>query len=224
MSLNKQIILTFFLLLASVLFFGISSFDLHVQDYFFDFDAHTWILDSKAQPIKFILYDGIKKLLILFAVSLLVALIFWRKKPLIQQYKRGIMIVILSAILVPVIVGGFKRYTNMPCPKNETYYGGDYPRVAVWEHYPQEFVQTGSIKCWPAGHASGGFALLSLLFLFQSKRGKQRALIIALITGWSMGAYKMAIGDHFFSHTFITMLMAWLIILVVARAFGLKKI
>jgi membrane-associated PAP2 superfamily phosphatase len=34
---------------------------------------------------------------------------------------------------------------------------------------------------------------------------------------WSMGTYKMLIGDHFLSHTIVTMLLSWLIILMVAK-------
>ena len=32
-----------------------------------------------------------------------------------------------------------------------------------------------------------------------------------------MGIYKMMIGDHFSSHTILTMLIAWLIILINAK-------
>jgi membrane-associated PAP2 superfamily phosphatase len=32
-----------------------------------------------------------------------------------------------------------------------------------------------------------------------------------------MGGYKMIIGDHFLSHTVITMIFAWLIILIIVR-------
>jgi membrane-associated PAP2 superfamily phosphatase len=33
-----------------------------------------------------------------------------------------------------------------------------------------------------------------------------------------MGAYKMAIGDHFLSHTVVSMLLAWLIINLIVIA------
>ena len=38
-----------------------------------------------------------------------------------------------------------------------------------------------------------------------------------MLIGWSMGTYKMLIGDHFLSHTVITMILAWLLILVIAQ-------
>jgi membrane-associated PAP2 superfamily phosphatase len=128
------------------------------------------------------------------------------------------IILIFSAILIPVIVGTLKKETNMPCPKDEINYNGVYPRIAVWEQYSEEFkLHHNNSRCWPAGHASGGFALLSLFFLFKKRRNKFIGLGIGLITGWSMGLYKMIIGDHFLSHTVITMVLAWLIILLIAK-------
>ncbi|SFV54930.1 PAP2 family protein [hydrothermal vent metagenome] len=45
-----------------------------------------------------------------------------------------------------------------------------------------------------------------------------------MIIGWSMGLYKMMIGDHFLSHTLITMVLAWLIILIIAKIVNSLKV
>ena len=223
MNSKRHIFLTFILLIASILFFGFSSLDKTVQDLFYNSNSQEWLLDKHLEPYKFIFYDGIKKLLILFALSILIALLFFRRKELVQHYKRGLLIVLLSAIFIPLITGALKKSTNMPCPKNEIHYGGIYPSTKVWEHYPKSFEQPSKIRCFPAGHASGGFALLSLFFLFKSRRNKIKALILALSVGWSMGMYKMMIGDHFLSHTIITMLLAWLIVLIIASLLKEKE-
>ena len=217
MSINKQIIVTTLLLIFTIIFFGISDIDIAIQDTFFDSTTQQWIVDRDLEPYKFIFYDGIKKLLIIIGVLFLITLTFFRKNPTVQAYKKGLLIVVLSAILVPVVVGGLKKASNMPCPKNEIHYGGVYPSTKVWEQYPKEFKQPSSIRCFPAGHASGGFALLSLFFLFKRKKNKYLAILGALTVGWSMGLYKMLIGDHFLSHTIITMIIAWLIILIIKK-------
>lgn len=214
---NKNIIITSLLLVFSIVFFGYSDIDLIVQDNFYNFETKKWILDGHLQPYRFIFYDGIKKLLIIIAILLLVSLVFIKKYKLINQYKKGIIIVVLSAVLVPLSVGILKKYTNMPCPESEIRYDGYYPRTKVWESYDESFKQKGCNKCWPAGHASGGFALLSLFFLFKSKRNKYIALLISMSIGWSMGFYKMIVGDHFLSHTIITMILSWLIISVITK-------
>ena len=84
-------------------------------------------------------------------------------------------------------------------------------------------MQKSKVKCWPAGHASGGFALMALFFLFKTPKNQKRALIGALIIGWSIGTYKMLLGDHFISHTIITMILSWLIILIIVKLTQFKQ-
>lgn len=221
---NKQIFLTFLVLFFSILFFELSNVNFYIQDMFYEQQTHTWILQRSQEPYKFIFYDGIKTLLILVALSFLIAIIFFRKNATVQAYKRGIYIVVFSAVLVSALVGELKKQTNMPCPKNEIHYGGEYPSTKVWQSYPKSFVQTDKIRCWPAGHASGGFALMSLFFLFKTKRNKNLALVSVITIAWSMGLYKMLIGDHFLGHTVVTMILAWLIILLVKKSvYSLSK-
>jgi len=218
MTLNKQIILSSLLLLVVIVFFGITDIDLDIQNYFYVPETKQWIMNSYMEPYNFIFYDGIKKLLIIFAVILFLLFLASYKVSFLKSYKKGLLIVIISAITIPLLVGYLKKETNMPCPKQEIQYGGFYPRTAVWEKYPDDFfLKPYRSKCWPAGHASGGFALMSLFFLFHKKRNKYIGLTIGIIVGWSMGIYKMLIGDHFFSHTVITMILAWLVILIIAK-------
>jgi len=203
------------LLITTIIIFQITNLDIVVQDLFFDFKTQQWIIDRDDRVLDFIFYSGIKKLLILVAVAMLIALIFFRKKEIVNTYKKGLLIVLLSAIFIPSVVGGLKNVTNTPCPKNINHYGGSYPDLKVFDSYPSDFKQECSIRCWPAGHASGGFALMSLFFLFKQSSNRKKAILFALVIGWSMGIYKMLIGDHFLSHTIITMLLAWAIILTI---------
>lgn len=220
---NKQIVITAFLLIAVIALFQFSNLDIFVQSFFYDFDKKSWLIDKNEPILKFFFYDGIKNLLLFFGLLILVSLIFFRKNILVQEYKKGLIIVLLSAILVPSIIGFFKDITNTPCPCNIVYFNGTYPDKKVFDSYPKDFIQKSKVKCWPAGHASGGFALMALFFLFKTPKNQKKALFVALIIGWSMGTYKMLLGDHFFSHTIITMLMAWLIILIIVKFIQTKQ-
>ena len=220
---NKQIVITAFLLIAVIALFQFSNLDIFVQSFFYDFDKKSWLIDKNEPILKFFFYDGIKNLLLLFGVAILVFLIFFRKNILVQEYKKGLIIVLLSAILVPSMIGFLKDITNTPCPCNIVYFNGTYPDKKVFDSYPKDFIQKSKVKCWPAGHASGGFALMALFFLFKTPKNQKKALFVALIIGWSMGTYKMLLGDHFFSHTIITMLMAWLIILIIVKFIQTKQ-
>jgi len=224
MNINKQIFYTTVILMFTIVLFGITDLDLVIQDYFYNFTTHSWIVNRDAQPYKFIFYDGAKKLLIFIAILALFSLLFIKFSKIIREYKKGIIIFVLSAIFVPFVTITLKRYTNMPCPKNEIHYNGTMIRTAVWEQYPLKYARMPHIKCWPAGHASAGFALLSLFFFFKTRRNRFIALGSALTIGWIMGLYKMLIGDHFLSHTVITMILAWLIILIIVKITNKKQV
>lgn len=214
---TKYIAVTLIYLVSSILFFGFTQTDIWVQSHFYNPFTHQWMVDTNNEVLKFVFYDGIKRLLIIVAVLMLLGSIITWKRHFFKPYRRGVVIVLLSSILVPAVVGSLKAVTNMPCPKNIEIFGGVYPHTCVWEKYAEKECRLEKQKCWPAGHASGGFALLSLIFLFQNRRNKIIAGTSAMVIGWGMGTYKMLIGDHFLSHTVITMILAWLIILLIVK-------
>lgn len=217
MDYTKNIIYTGIILILSILFFGITETDILVQSQWYNPLTKQWLVDPNDEFLKFIFYDGLKRLLIIIAVLLLLLLSVGWKKTWLRPYRKGLIIVILSSLLIPFAVGSLKALTNMPCPKSISTFGGKYPHTCVWEKYGESECLLEKQKCWPAGHASGGFALLSLVFLVHQRRNKILVIVLSMIVGWSMGSYKMIIGDHFLSHTVITMILAWLIILIIAK-------
>lgn len=217
MTIKKQLTITIFLLAAVFLLFEYSNLDIAVQDFFYDKTAASWILVYKKNSLLDILfYTGIKVAIIIFGLAILFSYIYsFKNSPkglILKEYRKGLFIVWSALIIIPLTIGTLKATTNTPCPCHTKHYGGKYPYIKVLESMPKEI--TKKFKCFPAGHASGGFALLSLFFLFKTKKNKHRAIFAALIIGWSMGLYKMLIGDHYLSHTVITMLASWLIILI----------
>lgn len=222
-NLNKQILITTILLIIVICLFQFTNLDIFIQSFFYDFESKNWLIDKNEPILKLFLYDGLKKAIIIFNVLILIALLFFRKKQIVQEYKKGLLIVLLSAIFIPSIIGSLKAITNTPCPCNIVKFGGTYPEKKVFDSYPKDFVQTSKAKCWPAGHASGGFALMSLFFLFKKPKNQKIALIGTIILAWSMGNYKMLLGDHFLSHTIITMLLAWIIILIIVKFISFKQ-
>ncbi|QFR49914.1 phosphatase PAP2 family protein [Sulfurimonas lithotrophica] len=225
-SLNKHLLITTVCLLITLVVFEVTNLDFLVQNQFYNFDTKQWIVDRNDYVLELIFYSGVKKILILFAISILILLIFFRQTLFVKEYKKGLLIVLLSGIFIPAVIGGLKNISNTPCPKNIEYFNGKYPNVKVFESYPETFKQECKIRCWPAGHASGGFALLSLFFLFKTHKNKVYALLLGIVLGWSMGIYKMSIGDHFLSHNIVTMLLAWIIILIISKTvfLDLKKL
>lgn len=212
-----QFVLTTVILVAVIALFELTDFDIMIQNHFYDFVTEQWFIDRKNPILEIIFYSGIKKLLAAVGAITLLILIVIGKNPLIKQYRQRLIILLLTGILTPSIVGTLKAVTNTPCPRQIVQYAGIYPNIKVFESYPDDFKQTSRARCWPAGHASGGFAMMALFFVFKSRTGRIAGLLTGVILGWSMGSYKMLIGDHFFSHTLITMLIAWLIALCAAK-------
>ncbi len=215
---NKHILLAILLLIVTILFFQYTNVDIEVENLFYNFQTHKWLIDENNKLLDLIFYSGIKKVLIVFGLSLLFILLFLRNKPMFKPYKKGLLVVVLSFIMIPFLVGTLKKVTNTPCPNNLKIYGGEYPDIKVLTPYPKNSpLRCKHVRCWPAGHASGGFALMALFFLFKSRKNKLLALSLGLFIGWSMGLYKMFVGDHFLSHTIVTMLLAYLIMFIIAK-------
>ncbi len=174
------------------------------------YDGNGWLVDAREPALRFIFYILPKWLLAGFAGSMvmLFALSFFRKS--LRQFRsRRQFFVILCAAFVPLIVGVGKKLTNIHCPYQLAEFGGFFTDGPIFD-----FSGAKSGACFPAGHASGGFALLLLVPL--AAPGKQRvaALIFALATGWIMGGFQMLNGRHFLSHTIVTMLLAWIIVVI----------
>lgn len=214
----KHIIGSCIALVICLLIFEFTHIDLWVQNFLFNADTNEWLLSTSNTALYIIFYSGIKKVLIIFALALLACLLLFKHKPIIKHYQHRLWIVFLSLLLVPAIIGGIKNTSNIACPNSLINYGGNIPYISIFEHYPDTEKPKEKQRCFPAGHASGGFALLSLFFLFSTRINRKRAIVFSLTVGWLMGGYKMAIGHHFLSHTLVSMILAWLIINCTALA------
>lgn len=218
MTNNKGIVVVLISLIAVFFLFELTTIDLTIQNYFYNDISHKWLLiHKKGSLLDICFYTGIKIAIIIFGVFILSLYVYSFKSTaaVLREYRDGLLLVWLSIAIIPLIVGTLKSTTNVPCPYDFTHFGGEYPYIRVLDSMPHEIVKR--FKCYPAGHASGGFALMSLFFLFKEKKNRYIALAAALIIGWSMGLYKMFIGHHYMSHTVMTMMLAWLIILIIRK-------
>ncbi|PRM87422.1 phosphoesterase [Aliarcobacter cryaerophilus] len=215
---NKQIIFTAFLFWAVILIFQFTDFDIKFQSLFYNFETKSWILSKDNYLADLIFYSGFKKIFIIFAstILLLCILSFFKRSTILEKYKKGLLIVCLSTILVPSLAS-LKSVTNVPCPVDIIEFGGDFIDVKILESYPKDYIQEKKQRCWPAGHATMGFSLMALYFLFKKPRNQKIALAFGITVGVLTGGYKILIGDHFLSHTLVTMILACLVILIIHK-------
>ena len=75
-NLTKQIIITAFLLIAVIALFQFTNLDILIQNFFYNFESKSWLIDKNEPILKFFLYDGMKIFLIAIAVGILFSLMF----------------------------------------------------------------------------------------------------------------------------------------------------
>lgn len=193
-----------------------TNIDLYIQDLFFDFNKKEWIINQKLHLLLSpLFYQGMKALLI---ISLILAFLGYLSSfcwPKWSSYRFFFLMTFLGLAFVPLLISSAKQITNVYCPVQIERYGGQYPFVRIIESYPSDFSQNKKGKCFPAGHATTGFAFLALYFAFTSKRLKYLGLGIGLFLGTISGVYQMLRGQHFLSHTLFTFVLSWLILTLI---------
>jgi len=206
---------------AVFLLIEFTGIDLWVQDHFYDFQAHTWLVDDDSPIPKFLFYTGSKALIWIFGILLIAAAsfhgTFLSKFPHLIFPRRDLWIVIATLATAPALVAFGKATTNTFTPAQIRRYGGEQPYVKVIERYPQDDKPAKRGRGFPAGHASGGFALLSLAGLAATRRGRAFAIAIGLAVGSAMAIYQMLKGAHYLSHTLVTAGVCWIVFLVWRR-------
>ena len=219
MNRNRALLLTGLLLLTLVVF-ETTGLDLAVQDCFYD-SARGWLVDRRAPLPEFFFYAGPKLAFAVFIAVLLGCLVVpiaWFPR---RPFSRRVAAFLLVCVgLVPGTVGLLKATTGVFFPYQVERYGGKQPYRNLVQSIPYVAGRARG-RGFPAGHASGGFALMGLYFAWQNRRGRWLGLASGLVLGWTLGLYQMLRGAHYLSHTVVTMILAWLIILLLARLFRL---
>jgi len=200
-------------------------FDLWVQDCLYDWNSRQWLLEfDKHSALGLTFYVMPKILLGIFAGALLLLSIRQQWGRFTCPWNRPRLVyVLLCLALIPSLVAVLKAHTGVAYPRKiDRYNGGSIPYRTVWQSIPRH-VGEKRYKGWPAGHASGGYALFGLAFAALSRSGRRRGLLIALTAGSLMGTYQMLTGNHYLSHTIVSMLLAWLVAGLLATSFRLEN-
>lgn len=202
----------FLAVVAVVGFFGFAGtggerVDLWFQGLFWD--GQAWLIPHDAKWGKVLAYDGPKALIIGFAVvSLFLAI-----KAMVQgRVSRVHWFHLASLAAVSVLCTQLRAVSHMATPLDLKIYGGVWEHLLLFQPKPADYPS----HAFPAGHASGGFALLC--FYWSLPRSRQVwGLVLGLGLGFWMGLYQVARGEHFLSHTLATAALAWLVCVLLVR-------
>lgn len=181
--------------------------DLFIQDLLFV--NKTWMVEGN--PYDMFIYKGPKVVVVaLGIISIILAFMYKQKKALCF---------LLCITLIPLTVAFLKQTTCIYCPRQTIRYGGLFPYLNMLQSYL--FFFTNNVQkgvCFPAAHASCGFSLLIVPFL--CKKYKTLVFCIVFVFASLMAFYQMARGQHYLSHSLITMIIAFKISKEISKKFN----
>lgn len=153
-----------------------------------------------------VLHDG-ARLAVALALALL-AIATVRPFGSLRTLAPGRRLWLLAAVAgAMMLVSGFKRLTLTDCPWDLAAFGGALPYVPHWQ---PGVTDGGPGHCFPAGHASAGFAWMAGWFAWPpGARSRRRWLVAGLVAGAVLGLSQQVRGAHFMSHTLWTAWICW---------------
>lgn len=172
----------------------------------------AWLLPREHPVLHPLLYDGPKAALILLALGLIWSACLPRRAPAWLGRRRALYLLACLAF-IPVVSTQLRAVSRMATPAALVAYGGTWEHRVLFETRPDGYPS----NAFPAGHASGGFALLGLAYAWHGRRARLAGAATGLVAGGVMGFYQVARGEHFLSHTLATGLLAWLLAALLAR-------
>lgn len=109
--------------------------------------------------------------------------------------------------LGPALVTGLKDINTHACPWSLKQFGGAATYSAHW------FVSRAEAgRCFPGGHAAGGFSLVALAFAGRvtgGRRLERGGFCLALVVGGLFSGVRLVQGAHFMSHNLWAAAIDW---------------
>lgn len=194
-------------LLIALLAFDASPLDMRLAE---------WFGDARGFPLRdawwltTVLHNGARNLSWLVGIALIVAV--WRPFGVLRRLDRLQRVQLaLSTVAAVLLVSTMKSVSTTSCPWDLSGFGGIAHHVSHWTW----LLDGGRGHCFPAGHASAGFAFLGGWWVFRDvdRRVARRWLAASLVAGFVLGFAQQARGAHFMSHTLWTGWLCWTVTL-----------
>lgn len=114
----------------------------------------------------------------------------------------------LTTLAALLTVSTIKLYSHTSCPWDLQEFGGVATHVSHWALGLRD---GGTGGCFPAGHASAGFAFVGGFFAFRHvlPGTARRWLAGAMLVGLVFGMAQQVRGAHYMSHTLWTAWLCW---------------
>ncbi len=125
----------------------------------------------------------------------------------LRRWRRPLAYLALATAMGVVLTSLLKAASPLDCPWDLVRYGGTREFTGWFTRH----AAPGGGGCFPAGHASAGYAWLALYFFFARTvpRWRRRGLFAALAVGLVFGLSQQFRGAHFPSHDVWTAAICW---------------
>jgi membrane-associated PAP2 superfamily phosphatase len=207
---HLRVPLVIFIILAP--FFAFTHADISIAHaMFFDEARNDWIGAANWWINQFVHEGGTWFVRLLVVVALVVA-VWGTFDQRLRSWRKPALYFAVSVIVSVGTVGALKTVTNKDCPRDLSEFGGEHAYVPLFAHRPPELRDA---RCFPAAHASAGYALLALYFMFRERNRRWARLGVAagILTGLIFGISQQSRGAHFISHDIWSAFIVWTIAL-----------
>jgi len=157
--------------------------------------------------LEVLLHDWMRR--IAFAAAIWLAVGIGWPTGVLRRLSRAARIQWLASLLLGVAVINLLKHTShSSCPWDLAEFGGAANYVG---HWAWGLADGGPGRCFPAGHASAGFAFAGGFFALRpvSPRLALACLAIVATSGLVLGAAQQLRGANFMSHTLWTAWLCW---------------
>ena len=203
-----------FLLTMSV--FSVLNVDFTLADFFYRLQGSTWAWKDTflAQGV---IHKGGKWLSLLMGIATLILLILSFSFDCLKEYRIPLLYLFSSTLISTLLVATIKHLVSMECPWDLIRYGGVRGFIGLLDIRPPSLPASA---CFPAGHASAGYAWIALYFFCASvwPRWRWTGLAVGLGLGLAFGFAQQLRGAHFLSHDLWTLMLSWTV------SFSLSKV
>ncbi|MDV3469313.1 phosphatase PAP2 family protein [Stenotrophomonas sp. C3(2023)] len=183
--------------------------DRWLADLLFRWEGGRWALQN-AWLTSTVLHKGGKWLSVAASVTLLAICLaqWWRGGD--RRLRWTLLYLVVCVAVATGLISVLKTLLPMDCPWDLLRYGGSRGFIGLLQQRPADWPRTA---CFPAGHASAGYAWLCLYFGARLWRPRWRiaGLWIGLGSGLLFGVAQQLRGAHFLSHDIATAALCWLL-------------
>ena len=162
----------------------------------------SWLLST-------VFHDAAKSLAWLGALALAATTVWpwgpFRGLPFARRLQLAAVTIAASGVIALL-----KSGSHTSCPWDLQEFGGVASQVSHWAGWLR--ADGGGGHCFPAGHASTGFAFMDGYFALRADKPRRARIWLAasIALGLLLGAAQQLRGAHFMSHTLWTGWICWL--------------